>query len=81
MFTAKAVQAILPDATVDGWAFDVEMLAIARAKDLRIVEVPIEWHYRNESRLSVGRDGFRMLREILAIRSRANDGTYSRVNP
>jgi glycosyltransferase involved in cell wall biosynthesis len=81
MFTAKAVQAILPHATVDGWAFDVEMLAIARANGLRVVEVPIEWHYRSESRLSVGRDGFRMLREIVAIRSRANNGAYGRVNP
>jgi dolichyl-phosphate beta-glucosyltransferase len=81
MFTAKAVQAILPHATVDGWAFDVEMLAIARANGLRVVEVPIEWHYRSESRLVVGRDGLRMLREIVAIRSRATNGAYGRVNP
>jgi dolichyl-phosphate beta-glucosyltransferase len=79
MFTAKAVQAILPHATVDGWAFDVEMLAIARANGLRIVEVPIEWHYRSESRLSVASDGVRMLREILAIRSRTLGGAYGRV--
>src|SRR5262245_1038852 len=81
MFTAKAVQTILPHAHVDGWAFDVEMLAIARANGLRLVEVPIEWHYRNESRLSVGRDGFGMLREILAIRSRATNQAYGQVNP
>ena len=80
MFTAAAVQAILPDTLVDGWAFDVEMLAIARAKGLRIVEVPIEWHYRSESRLSVARDGLSMLREILAIRSRTSGGAYGRVN-
>ena len=76
MFTARAVEAILPHVSVDGWAFDVEMLAIARARGLRIVEVPIEWHYRSESRLSVGRDGVKMLREILAIRSRAANGGY-----
>lgn len=80
MFTAAAVQAILPHTLVDGWAFDVEMLAIARAKGLRIVEVPIEWHYRSESRLSVARDGVSMLREILAIRSRTSGGAYGRVN-
>jgi glycosyltransferase involved in cell wall biosynthesis len=80
MFTARAVQAILPHTTVDGWAFDVEMLAIARAQGLRIVEVPIEWHYRSESRLSVTRDGVRMLREILAIRSRTATGAYGAVN-
>jgi dolichyl-phosphate beta-glucosyltransferase len=80
MFTAAAVQAILPHTRVDGWAFDVEMLAIARARGLRIVEVPIEWHYRSESRLSVGRDGLGMLREILAIRSRTSGGAFGRVN-
>lgn len=80
MFTARAVEAILPHVSVEGWAFDVEMLAIARARGLRIVEVPIEWHYRSESRLSVGRDGLKMLREILAIRSRAASGGYGRVN-
>ena len=80
MFTAKAVQTILPHATVNGWAFDVEMLAIARANGLRIVEVPIEWHYRSESRLSVARDGVPMLREVLAIKSRAIGGAYGRVN-
>ena len=34
MFTAAAVQAILPHTLVDGWAFDVEMLAIARGATL-----------------------------------------------
>ena len=80
MFTAQAVRTILPHTTVDGWAFDVEMLAIARANGLRIVEVPIEWHYRSESRLSITRDGLRMLGEILAIKSRAAGGAYRRVN-
>jgi glycosyltransferase involved in cell wall biosynthesis len=80
MFTEPAVRTIVPRAAVDGWAFDVEMLAIARANGLRIAEVPIEWHYRSESRLSVPRDGVRMLREILAIRSRALGGVYGRVN-
>ena len=80
MFTAKAVQTILPHTTVNGWAFDVEMLAIARANGLRIVEVPIEWHYRAASRLSVAGDAVPMLREVLAIKSRAIGGAYGRVS-
>jgi glycosyltransferase involved in cell wall biosynthesis len=76
MLTARAVDAILPHLTENGWAFDVELLAIARAQGLRIVEVPIEWHYRRDSRLSVVRDGAGMLRELLRIRSRAARGAY-----
>jgi glycosyltransferase involved in cell wall biosynthesis len=76
MFTADAVQSIFPRVTVDGWAFDVEVLAVARARRLRIVEVPIEWHYRAESRLSMLRDGWEMLQELIRIRLRAATGKY-----
>ena len=76
MFTARAVEAIFPLVRVDGWAFDIEVLYLARVKGLRVVEVPIEWHYRRESRLSLLRDGVGMLRELLAIRARAGRGAY-----
>jgi dolichyl-phosphate beta-glucosyltransferase len=76
MFTADAVRSIFPRVTVDGWAFDVEVLAVARARQLRVIEVPIEWHYREESRLSMMRDGWEMLKELLRIRLRAMRGAY-----
>jgi glycosyltransferase involved in cell wall biosynthesis len=78
MFTAAAVEAIFPRVTVDGWAFDIEVLSIARARGLRIVEVPIEWHYRRASQLSLVRDGISMFRELLRIRARARGGAYGR---
>jgi len=77
MFTAAAVDAIFPFVSVDGWAFDIEVLCIARAKGLRIVEVPIEWHYRRESQLSLVRDGVSMMKELLRIRARARSGAYA----
>jgi dolichyl-phosphate beta-glucosyltransferase len=76
MFTAGAVEAIFPFVKVDGWAFDIEALYLARARGLRIVEVPIEWHYRRESRINLVRDGAGMLRDLLAIRARAARGSY-----
>ena len=81
MFTAQAVEAIFPFVRVDGWAFDIEVLYLARVKGLRVVEVPIEWHYRRESRLSLLRDGAGMLRELLAIRARAGRGAYDTRTP
>jgi dolichyl-phosphate beta-glucosyltransferase len=78
MFTAAAVEAIFPRVTVEGWAFDIEVLSIARARGLRIVEVPIEWHYRRESQLSLLRDGAAMFSELLRIRGRARRGDYRR---
>ena len=70
MFTAPAVERIFPDLTIGGWSFDIEALYLARRRGLRIVEVPIEWHYRAESRLNVLRDGPAMFLDLLRIRSR-----------
>jgi dolichyl-phosphate beta-glucosyltransferase len=78
MFTAGAVEAIFPHVTVDGWAFDIEVLYIARLRGLRVREIPIEWHYRTDSRLRMWRDGVGMMRELLRIRSRARQGDYER---
>jgi hypothetical protein len=70
MFTAASVAAIFPHVTLDGWAFDVEVLCIARALNLRVVEVPIEWHHRPESQVSVVGDSWRMFRDVMRVRAR-----------
>jgi dolichyl-phosphate beta-glucosyltransferase len=70
MFTADSVRAIFPHVTIAGWAFDVEVLCIAREHNLRIVEVPIEWHHRSESQLSVLRDSWGMLRDLFRVQHR-----------
>ncbi len=76
MFTGHAAEAIFPRVTVTGWAFDLEVLHLARLLGLCIVEVPIEWHYRRESQVSMMRDSVGMLREVFRIRARARRGEY-----
>ena len=78
LFTADAVEQVFPRTTIDGWAFDVEVLYIARRRGLRIVELPIEWHYRDQSRVSAIRDPLLMLRDVLAIRRNDARGVYGR---
>lgn len=80
MFSAAAADAIFPHVTVTGWGFDLEVLAIARVKGLRIAEVPIEWHYRTDSRVRIARDAMRMFTELLEIRRRATNGSYGPVS-
>ena len=77
MFTAEAARAIFPFVTIEGWAFDIEVLYIARLRGFTVVEVPIEWHYRDRSRLRLARDGARMLGDLLAIRRRARRAEYT----
>jgi dolichyl-phosphate beta-glucosyltransferase len=76
MFTAGAVETIFPRVTIDGWAFDIEALYIARRHHLRVCEVPIEWHFRNQSQVAAVRDSFRMARDVLKIRANGRRGVY-----
>jgi dolichyl-phosphate beta-glucosyltransferase len=78
LFTARAVEAVLPSTTMEGWTFDLEVLFIARLQGWRIREVPIEWHYRDRSRVSIVRDPWRMARDLWTIRANGRRGIYGR---
>ena len=80
LFTARAIEAVLPSTTVDGWTFDLEALFIARLQGWRIREVPIEWHYRDRSRVSILRDPWRMARDLWTIRANGRRGVYGRAD-
>jgi len=54
-----------------GFAWDVELVAIAGALDLRVTEVPVEWHDRPGSTVSPVRDSVRLGRALLTARHRA----------
>lgn len=62
--------------TVNGWAFDIEVLYIARRRGYTIREVPITWRYAASSRVVLVRDTIGMLRELLMIRWNAMRGRY-----
>lgn len=76
LFTGAAADSVFSRTTIDGWAFDIEALAIARRLGLRVHELPIEWHYRALSRVSPLRDSWLMARDVLKIRANAARGKY-----
>jgi dolichyl-phosphate beta-glucosyltransferase len=76
LFSADAANRVFSRATIDGWAFDVEALAIARRHGLRIVEIPIEWRYGELSRVAIVSDSLRMVRDVCRIRLNASRGRY-----
>lgn len=53
---------------LERWAFDVEMLFIAQSLDLDILEVEVQWHEVEGSKLNVLRDSIQMARDILCLR-------------
>ena len=62
--------------TLTGWAFDVELLYIARHHGYRVVEIPIDWYFNADSKISVVRDSLRMFLDLLLIRRNARRGLY-----
>lgn len=75
LFSATAVTTICPYATIDGFAFDVELLALARRAGIPIHEVGIVWHGRQDSRVAVAR-GAAAFVDVLRIRWRLFRGAY-----
>lgn len=75
-FTREAAQAIFAAQVMTGWGFDVEVLFIARRWGYRIVEVPVEWHYGQNSRISPVKDSLRMLGELWRVRRNGWRGVY-----
>jgi len=51
VFTGEASDAVFRRCTSNGWAFDVEALAFARALGYHVLEVPITWEHREDSRV------------------------------
>lgn len=76
LFTAEAAEAIFPRTTLDGWAFDLEVLHIAQRLGLRIKALPIEWHYRDRSQVSLIGDPLRILRDVCRVRRNGRLGVY-----
>ena len=76
IFRRSVAQDLFSVACVDGYAFDLELLYIARQRGYRIAEVPINWTDQPGSKVRPWRDGTVMLRELLAIRKRNAQGLY-----
>ena len=73
---ADVARDIFPYQTLTGWAFDVELLYIARRHGYQIVEIPIDWYFNADSKISVIRDSLRMFLDLLLIRRNARRGLY-----
>jgi glycosyltransferase involved in cell wall biosynthesis len=80
-FTARAAMLLFTRARVAGWAFDLEVLAIARRIGLRILETGVAWNDDPRSRIQPIRDAWRVTREMLAIRRNLRRGRYGRLAP
>jgi glycosyltransferase involved in cell wall biosynthesis len=69
-FRLDRCRPILEAARIEGFAFDVELLYLAHRAGLRLREIPVRWNHAEGSKIQFVRDSVRMLREVMAIRTR-----------
>lgn len=77
LFPAAVAADLFAVSQIDGYGFDLELLYVARQRGYRIAEVPINWTDQPGSKVRVWRDGWRMFREMLAVRRHARQGRYA----
>ena len=54
-------EAVLAHCGEEGFAWDAEVVAVALARGIEVVQVPIAWRHDERSKVNVGRDGLAMV--------------------
>ncbi|MDE3224118.1 MAG: glycosyltransferase family 2 protein [Nitrospirota bacterium] len=78
LFHANVARDLFSVSRIDGYGFDLELLYVAQRRGYQIAEVPINWADQPGSKVLVLRDGFRMFRELLAVKRNDAKGLYER---
>lgn len=67
LFRTEVARQVFPRVRTPGFAFDVEVLAIARRMGFRIAEVPVTWRNSPDTKVSIVGGSVRMLIELARI--------------
>jgi len=73
VFTAEAAESIFRVQRLSGFAFDVEVLFLARKKGFKIKEVPVRWINSPASKVHPIKDSVKMFIDILKVRFFSGD--------
>ncbi|KAI8086553.1 nucleotide-diphospho-sugar transferase [Halteromyces radiatus] len=68
LFTRNAAQLIFPNMHVERWIFDIECLMIAQSQNIPIVEVQVNWHEIDGSKVNLITDSVQMAKDLFLIR-------------
>jgi len=75
-FTAAAANDLFARATIDGWAFDLEVLALAKRLRYQVRECAVEWHDDQRSKVSPWKDLWKVIKEAVTIKRNLRRGVY-----
>lgn len=68
-FKKEIINKVFPKQTINGFAFDVELLYISKLLGYSIKEVPVTWENDENSSVKVLRDSYRFFKALFKIRS------------
>ena len=75
-FRWEIVPELFQRQTMDGFAFDVEVLFLANKAGMTLREIPVDWYFRERSKVRTFRDSWSMTLDLLKIRWRHRDGGH-----
>jgi len=77
LFRGDVARDLASRQTLDGWAFDVELLHLAvRKRGYKVAEVPVRWINSPRTTLNAATDSLGMLREVLRVKWQELRGRY-----
>ena len=70
-FTAEAAEKIFSECKINGFAFDLEVLTVAKKLKMKVLEIPVNivTHTQETSKVHPIKDTVRMLRDVKVIRA------------
>jgi len=69
-FRARAAREIFSRQQLDGFAFDVEVLLLAKKLGFKSADLPVRWINSTESKVHIVSDSLRMFRDVIRLRRR-----------
>ena len=74
LFRREAARAVFSESRLCGFCFDVEILALASRRGLRVRQVPVVWRNSPHSRVRLIRSSLRMIADLVRLRRRIGRG-------
>jgi dolichyl-phosphate beta-glucosyltransferase len=78
IFKAETAREVFGKARINRFAFDVELLFIARKLGMRIKDVPVVWMHSRHSKVHILRDSLHMLTDLFRIKFYCLIGCYGK---
>ncbi|MBD3314053.1 glycosyltransferase [Candidatus Woesearchaeota archaeon] len=78
LFTRDAARQLARLQTIDGFAFDAEIMHIAEKRGMRVAEVPVKWVDKEGSKVRIMKDSLSMFSDLIRIRINSWAGKYEK---